>query len=113
MGVSGIAHAPAIEPKEAERIAAIVAPRLPPLLVPVFDARFARSSALYEEFVYRLTLRVFCDAGLDGAVDEWGNAEKVAGREGLNQRRAAVSLSWILRHLSRRGILAREDTIGG
>lgn len=96
-----------------EHIAAMVAPRLPPSLVPVFDARFARSNALYEEFVYRLTLRVFCDAGLDVAVSEWGNAEKVAGRAGLDPRRAAVSLSWILCHLSRRGVLQREDTIGG
>lgn len=113
MSVPGIAPAPAMEPKEAERIAAVVAPRLPPSLVPVFDARFTRSNALYDEFVYRLTLRVFCDAGLDGAVGEWGNAEKVAGRAGLDPRRAAVSLNWILCHLSRRGILAREDTIGG
>ena len=113
MSVSGTAHASALEPKEAERIAAIVAPRLPPPLVPVFDARFARSNALYEEFVYRLTLRVFCDAGLAGAVDEWGNAEKIVGRAGLDPRRAAVSSSWILRHLCRRGVLAREDTIGG
>ena len=76
-------------------------------------ARFARSSALYDEFVYRLPLRVFCAAGLDRAVGEWGNAEEVAGRAGLDLRRAAVPVSWMLRHLSRRGILAREDTIGG
>src|SRR5688500_12778487 len=113
MSVSGIAHAPAMEPHEAERIATIVARRLPGALVPVFDARFSRSSALYDEFVDRLTFGVFCDAGLDGAVGEWGNAEKVAGRAGLDPRRAAVPLTWILCHLSRRGILAREDIIGG
>jgi SAM-dependent methyltransferase len=113
MSVSGTAHASAMEPKEAERIAAIVASRLPPSLASVFDARFVRSNALYDEFVYRLTLRVFCDAGLDVVFGEWGNAEKAAGRAGLDPRRAAVSLSWILCHLARRGILAREDTIGG
>jgi SAM-dependent methyltransferase len=104
---------PATDPKDAERIAAIVAPHLPPSLVPVFDARFGRSSALYDEFVYRLALGIFRDAGLEGAVGEWGNAEKIAGRAGLDPRRAAVCVSWILSHLSRRGILAREEALGG
>jgi SAM-dependent methyltransferase len=113
MSVSGVARALAIEPKEAARIAAIVAPHLPTSLVPIFDARFTRSNALYDEFVYRLTLGVFCDAGLGTAVREWGNAEKVAGRAGLDPRRAAVALNWILCHLSTRGILTREDTVGG
>ena len=113
MSGSGSAETFGIEPKEAERIAAVVAPRLPSSLVPIFDARFTRSNALYDEFVYRLTLKVFCDAGLDGAVREWGNAEKIAGRAGLDSRRAAVCLNWMLCHLSRRGILTRDDTIGG
>jgi SAM-dependent methyltransferase len=113
MSASGIAQTAAIEPQEAERIAAIVAPRLPASLVPIFDARFTRSNALYDEFVYRLALRVFCDVGLAGAVSEWGNAEKLAGRTGLGPRRSAVCLNWILCHLSRRGVLAREDTVGG
>ena len=113
MTVSGVAHSLGIEPKEAERIAAVVAPRLPASLVPVFDARFTRSNALYDEFVYRLALTVFCDAGLGTIVREWGNAEKIAGRAGLDPRRAAVALNWILCHLSGRGLLAREDTVGG
>ncbi|HXU87229.1 MAG TPA: methyltransferase domain-containing protein [Methylomirabilota bacterium] len=113
MSVLNIVHAAATDPQEAERIAAIVAPRLPASLVPVFDARFGRSWALYDEFVYRLTLRVFCEAGLAAAVDDWGNAEKIAGRAGVDPRRAVGCVSWILGHLARRGVLAREDTIGG
>jgi SAM-dependent methyltransferase len=111
--LAGLAQLSAVEPKEAERIAAIVAPHLPPSLVPVFDARFARSSALYDEFVYRLSLRVFCETGLGQVVGEWGNAEEIVGRAGLDPRRAAVPVSWLLRHLSRRGILARQETLHG
>jgi len=103
----------AVEPKEAERVAAIVAPHLPSSLVPVFDARFARSSGLFDEFVYRLSLGVVRSTGLDKALAEWGTVEEAAGRAGLDARRAAVPVSWLLRHLSRRGILAREDARHG
>ena len=113
MTASGSAQAPAIDPKETERITAIVASCLPPALVPIFDARFARSNVLYDEFVYRLTLRTFCDAGLPAAVAEWGNAHEVVARAGLDPEHAAVPVSWMLRHLWRRGVLTREDAIGG
>ena len=103
----------ALEPKEAERIAAMVAQHLPPALVPVFDARFARSSALYEEFVSRLTLEVFCDAGLGEAVGDWASVDEVVRRAGLDPCRAAVPVSWMLRHLSRRGVLARDARADG
>ncbi len=99
--------------KEAERITAIVAPRLPPALVPIFDTRFSCSNAMYDEFVYRLTLRAFCEAGLAAAVAEWGNAQDVVARAGLDPGHAAVPVSWMLRHLSRRGVLTCEDAIGG
>ena len=104
MSLPGIAHVSAIEPKEAERIAAMVASRIPRSLVPVFDARFTRSNALYDEFVYRLTLRIFHDTGLDAAVAEWGNAEKIGGprRRGPPPRNR-VPLNWMLCHLARRG----------
>jgi SAM-dependent methyltransferase len=102
----------ALETSGAERIAAIVAPHLPPSLVSVFDARFTRSNALYDEFVYRLTLGVFGQAGLDEAVGEWGTVEEIVGRAGLDPRRATVPVSWMVRHLARRGALAREDTAG-
>ena len=113
MSVSRPAQRLALEPKAAEGIAAMVAPRLPPSLVSVFDARFARSTALYDEFVYRLTLGIFCDTDLGKAVGEWGNAEEIVRRAGLDPRRAAVPVSWMLRHLSRRGMLAWEDAVDG
>jgi SAM-dependent methyltransferase len=113
MSASGPARVSAVEPREAERVAAIVAPHLPPALAPVFDARFARSNALYDEFVYRLTLRVVIDTGLAKAVGAWGTAEEIVGRAGLDARRAAVPVSWMLRHLSGRGALAREETVDG
>ncbi len=102
-----------MDPNEAERITAIVARCLPPALVPLFDARFARSNALYDEFVGRLTLRAFCDAGLPAAVVEWGNAREVVARAGLDPEHAVVPVSWMLRHLWRRGVLTGEDAIGG
>jgi SAM-dependent methyltransferase len=113
MNASGSAPAPAIDPNDTERIRAIVAPYLPPALVPIFDARFMRSNALYEEFVYRLALRTFCDAGLPAAVAEWGNAHEVVARAGLDPQRATVPVSWMLRHLWRGGVLTCEDANGG
>jgi SAM-dependent methyltransferase len=107
------ARMPGLDPTDAERVAALVAPYLPPALVPVFDARFARSNALFDEFVYRLTVRLFCDTALGTAVGDWGAAEDVVRRAGLDPRRAAVPLSWMLRHLARRGVLACQDTADG
>jgi SAM-dependent methyltransferase len=104
--------APAIDPQDSERVAAFVASRLPPALVPVFDSRFTRSNALYEEFVYRLTLRVFCEAGLPAAVAEWGSAQEVVTRAGLDPERAPVPVSWMLRHLCRRGVLTGDGAVG-
>lgn len=112
-GMGGPAQLSGVDPKEAEHLAARVAPLLPPSLVPAFDARFARSSALHEAFVSRLSLRVLCTTGLGKAVGAWGSAEEVVGRAGLDPRRAVIPVSWLLRHLSRHGILAREDTRDG
>ena len=113
MSASGSAPAPAMVSTETDRITAIVAPCLPPALVPIFDARFTRSSVLYDEFVYRLTLRVFWDAGLPAAVADWGTVQEVIARGGLDPEQAAVPASWILRHLWRHGVLTGEDAIGG
>jgi SAM-dependent methyltransferase len=110
---SSPAQAPQTSPEEAERIAAVVAPHLPPALVPSFNARFARSSTLYDEFVYRLALQVFRDTGLVTAVADWGNAGDVVARAGLDPGRAAVAVSWMLRHLARRGAVACEEAVGG
>lgn len=113
MTVSVRAPLAGVDAKDAERIAAIVASRLPRPLVALFDARFARSSALYDEFVYRLTLGVFRDTGLAKAAGAWGTTDELVRRAGLDPGRAAVPVSWMLRHLSARGVVSREDTAGG
>jgi SAM-dependent methyltransferase len=94
--------------REAERVAAAVAGFLPPAAVPFFDARFTRSHLLFDEFVVRLTVRVFIDAKLDGALGDGGTAEDVVARGGLDPRASLVPVDWILRHLAARGLLASD-----
>lgn len=100
-------------PLDVERAAAAVAPLLPPALVPLFDARFTRSHALFDEYVYRLTVNVFVEAGLAAAVRDWAGAAEVVARGGLDPRHGAVPVDWMLRHLARRGALARRSADGG
>ena len=85
MNVPARAPFAGVDAKDAERIAGIVASRLPRPLVPVFDARFARSSALYDEFIYRLTLGVFCDTGLAKAAGAWGTTDELVDINGIYQ----------------------------
>jgi SAM-dependent methyltransferase len=85
--------------------AALLRGLLPPYLVDVFDASFLRSHLLYDEFVYRLVLRVIRDSGLEPAIREGGSAEEIAAREGLAVDRAVVPLDWMLRILAARGLL--------
>jgi len=105
----GSARVSAASAQDAARIVAVVAPSLPPELVSTFDERFNRSNSLYDEFVFRLTLRVFCDTDLAPAVADWASADDVVGRTRLEPGRATVPVSWMLRHLASRGVLARED----
>jgi SAM-dependent methyltransferase len=102
-----------IAPEEAERIAAIVARLLPPALLPVFSPRFTRSHLLYDEFVHRLAVRVFVNAGLTAAASDWSKAADVVGRAGLEPRRSLLAVDWLLRHLADRGLLGRQDAVGG
>jgi SAM-dependent methyltransferase len=111
-GSAGPARAPVLDPREVERIRAVVAPCLPPALVPIFDPRFTASSVLFDEFVYRLALRAFAEAGLPKAVVDWGTAADVVARAGLDPVRAAVPVRWMLRHLGQHGALAGEDAAG-
>ncbi|MGH7392998.1 MAG: class I SAM-dependent methyltransferase [Candidatus Rokuibacteriota bacterium] len=99
-------------PAEAERAAASAAPLLPPSLVPFFGSRFTRSHLLFDEYVYRLTVRVFADARLDAAAGEWGSAEDVVTRGGFDPR-SLVPVDWMLRHLAARGVLARKEGDAG
>jgi SAM-dependent methyltransferase len=113
MSAPGPEQALGIELEEAERVAATIAHRLPPSLVPFFDARCTRSHALYDEFVFRLTLRAFRDSGLTAAVGEWGSADEILARASLDPGRGVVPVGWMLRHLAARGVLAREDIPAG
>ena len=87
-----------IAPEESERVAATVARFLTPSLVPLFSARFTRSHFLFDEFVFRLALRVFVEMQLAEAVSEWGTVDEVVARRGLEPRRSVVPMDWMLRH---------------
>jgi SAM-dependent methyltransferase len=93
---------------EATAVAASLQQALPPPLRPLFGATFLRSWDLYDEFVYRLTLRVFQDAGLEAATREPGRTADVAARAGLDPAQALIPLDWILQQLATRQILETE-----
>jgi SAM-dependent methyltransferase len=78
---------------------------LPPYLRQVIDVSFLRSHLLYDEFVYRLVLKVIRETGLESAMREGGSAEAIAAREGLAVAQAVVPLDWMLRLLAARGVL--------
>jgi len=99
--------------EQSERVAATVARCLPSCLIPVFGARFTYSHLLFDEYVYRLAVRVFADAKLDAAVATWGAVEEVVARAALDPRCSLVPVDWMLRHLAARGVLARQDGAGG
>jgi SAM-dependent methyltransferase len=101
-----------MEPAEAAVAARAVAQALPPSLAPAFSASFIRSDHLYDEFIHRLTLRVFRVTGLEAAAREPGSAEEVVARAGLEARRASTPVAWILRRLAQRGLLEVCDGHG-
>jgi SAM-dependent methyltransferase len=96
-----------IDPEEAARLALRAAPLLSSPLVRLFDASFIRSHALYDEFVFRLALRICRETGVETAAREGGTAEAIAARAGFDPRQAVVPLGWLLRHLAARGVLDR------
>src|SRR6266542_3907662 len=96
---SGIGHADALA------AAAWLRSVLPHELRRFFDASFIRSHLLYEEFVYRLVLRVVRDTGLDAMMREPGSAREIATRARLESGQALVPLDWMLRYLAARGSL--------
>ncbi|HUP34138.1 MAG TPA: methyltransferase [Candidatus Limnocylindria bacterium] len=99
--ISGIGHVKA----KAEADAALLREMLPPYLLHVIDASFLRSHLLYDEFVYRLVLKVIRETGLESAIQEGGSAEAIAARERLEVGQAVVPLDWMLRLLAARGVL--------
>ena len=90
---------------KAEAAAALLRELLPPYLLHVIDASFFRSHLLYDEFVYRLVLKVIRETGLESAIREGGSAEVIAARERLGTGQAVVPLDWMLRLLAARGVL--------
>ena len=92
-------------PEDVEGTARALHAVLEPALAPLVDAAFIRSAILYEEFVYRLALRVFRDAGLEAASRTPGRGEEIARRAGLDGNRARVPVEWLLRELASRQAL--------
>jgi SAM-dependent methyltransferase len=102
-GGYGSAHGTA--PAEAADIARVLQRLLPPPLAPLFDASFIRSSALYDEFVYRLALQVVRAVELERVAREPGSAQEIAARAGFELGRAVAPLDWILRQLATRQVI--------
>jgi SAM-dependent methyltransferase len=90
---------------ETTALAAGLQQALPPSLRPLFNGAFLRSWDLYDEFVYRLALRVFQSAGLEAVTREAGNSAEIAARAGFEPERALIPLEWILHQLATRQLL--------
>ena len=98
-----------IEKAHAERMAALIAPLVPASLAATFDARFAYSDHLFDEYVSRLTLEVVREAKIAAALASWGTVDEIVARAGLDPRNARVPVDWMLRRLAARHVL---DTDG-
>jgi SAM-dependent methyltransferase len=81
---------------------------LPPDILPLFGDGFIRSSELYEEYVFRLTLDVFRRAGLAHACAGFVSTDDAIDAAGLVPRVAKIPLDWILRELASRGVLEQS-----
>ena len=94
---------------EAPASAALLRGLLPPELLPLFDVSFVRLHLLYDEFIYRLVLRVVSETGLEQAVREPGTPAEIATRAGFAGGQALVPLDWMLRLLTSRGLLEEQS----
>jgi SAM-dependent methyltransferase len=108
---SGTDTAASIGHEEAPVAAALLHRLLPPELVPLFDASYIRMHLLYDEFIFRLVLRVVAETGLERATREQGTAQEIAARSGLEAGRALVPLDWMLRLLAAHRLI--EELPGG
>jgi SAM-dependent methyltransferase len=93
----------------AARAAGAAAPFLPPSLRDLFDPHSVLSQMLFDEYVFRLTVQVVREARLDVAPRQWMTADERVAKAGLEPRRSAVPVEWMLRHLAARGLLEHED----
>ena len=96
---------------EVSAAAALLRGLLPPELLPLFDASFVRLHLLYDEFIYRLVLRVASETKLEQTMREPGTPTEIATRAGFAVAQALVPLDWMLRLLTARGLL--EELSGG
>jgi len=85
---------------------------LPARIRSLFTGSFIRSGTLYDEFVHRLVLSVFRTTGLAEAAEKPSTADEIVARAGLEPGHARVAVDWILRRLSRRGVLDQTDGDG-
>jgi SAM-dependent methyltransferase len=108
---SGTDTAASIGHEEAPAAAALLQRVLPPEVVPLFDASYIRMHLLYDEFIFRLVLRVVAETGLERATREQGTAQEIAARAGLEAGRALVPLDWMLRLLAAHRLI--EELPGG
>jgi SAM-dependent methyltransferase len=99
---------PPVDFARADAVAATVTRLLPPSVAPLFGPRFTRSDFLFDEYVYRLTVQVLTECGLEAALAQWSTPEEVAARGGLDPQASAVPLRWMLSHLAGRGVLAGD-----
>jgi SAM-dependent methyltransferase len=106
--VAAVVSEPGPAPDDLAATARALHAVLPPALAPVVDAAFIRSTVLYDEFVHRLTLRLFRESGLEAASRVAGTREEIARRAGLNVDRARVPVDWILRQLAARQVLEAD-----
>jgi SAM-dependent methyltransferase len=111
--IGGTRDAAGISSDDGVARAAALARVLPPGLAAMFDARFVHSNDLYDEFVHRLALRVFREAGVEAVAREPGTVADLVVRAGWDPERALIPLDWIVRHLAERGVLTDAGTAGG
>jgi SAM-dependent methyltransferase len=98
-----------ITPAEAEHVEAAAARLLPAALASAFDASFALSDRLFDEYVSRLTLEVVATTGIAYALTTWGTLEDIVARAGLDARCAPVPVAWMLRRLAERKVIEAHE----
>jgi SAM-dependent methyltransferase len=101
----------ALDREAAAGWARVLAPHLPPTLIPWFDATFLYSSRLYDEFVFQLALGVFREAGLEVALQRGATVAEVTSQAGFPPDRAEVPLDWLFRYLAARDIVEPEPGV--
>jgi SAM-dependent methyltransferase len=100
------------ESREVENAIAAVSRLLPPSLASIIDDGFAVSHLLFDEYVFRLALRVVIETKLDAALGTWATAADAIAQAGLDPRPGLVPVDWLLRQLAERGLLASADRDG-